>query len=139
MPFGLPKETIEQICCVLKNHPQVETVLLYGSRAKGNYKNGSDIDLTFTGCDPDCRPRYTLASPLKFYRFDSSYFSPKHLAQLLLIITRTSVFSSNPIFWESGLDWAAWDDWRQQPRMLHRPRGWWQADRVKSSPPPDHS
>lgn len=51
MPFGLPKETIEQICCVLKNHPQVETVLLYGSRAKGNYKNGSDIDLTFKGED----------------------------------------------------------------------------------------
>jgi len=24
-------------------------VLVYGSRAKGNYKNGSDIDLTMTG------------------------------------------------------------------------------------------
>ncbi len=51
MAFGLPKETIERICCVLKTNPQVETVILYGSRAKGNYKNGSDIDLTFTGCD----------------------------------------------------------------------------------------
>jgi len=27
----------------------VEKALLYGSRAKGNYKNGSDIDLTLIG------------------------------------------------------------------------------------------
>ena len=30
-------------------YPQVEEVVLYGSRARGDYKNGSDIDLTFRG------------------------------------------------------------------------------------------
>ena len=29
--------------------PQVERVILYGSRAKGNYRVGSDIDLTVEG------------------------------------------------------------------------------------------
>jgi predicted nucleotidyltransferase len=29
--------------------PQVEEAILYGSRAKGNYQNGSDIDLTLRG------------------------------------------------------------------------------------------
>jgi predicted nucleotidyltransferase len=46
MKFGLQETTIEKICSVLASHPQIEKTLLYGSRAKGNYKNGSDIDLT---------------------------------------------------------------------------------------------
>lgn len=47
--FGLKETTIQKICAVLKRHPQVETAILYGSRAKGNYKKGSDIDLTLRG------------------------------------------------------------------------------------------
>ena len=48
-PPGLQETTIEKICSVLASHPQIEKALLYGSRAKGNYKNGSDIDLTLVG------------------------------------------------------------------------------------------
>ena len=44
--FGLTEQTIEKIGGVLAQHPQVEKAVLYGSRAKGNFKNGSDIDLT---------------------------------------------------------------------------------------------
>lgn len=32
-------------------YPQIEQAVIYGSRAKGNYKNGSDIDLTLHGKD----------------------------------------------------------------------------------------
>ena len=49
MKFGLKETTIEKICAVLAGFPQVEKAVLYGSRAKGNYKNGSDIDLTLHG------------------------------------------------------------------------------------------
>ncbi len=49
MRYGLPESTIEQICGVLARYPQVQRAILYGSRAKGNYKNGSDIDLTLCG------------------------------------------------------------------------------------------
>ena len=49
MPFGLPSDSLKQICAVFEKHPSVDTVILYGSRAKGNFKNGSDIDLTFKG------------------------------------------------------------------------------------------
>lgn len=49
MRFGLPESTIEKISNVLARYPQVERAILYGSRAKGNYKNGSDIDLTLLG------------------------------------------------------------------------------------------
>lgn len=47
--FGLKEITIEKICGVLAKHPQVDRAVIYGSRAKGNYKNGSDIDLTLHG------------------------------------------------------------------------------------------
>ncbi len=47
--FGLKESTIQEICGVLARYPQVEQAILYGSRAKGNYKRGSDIDLTLRG------------------------------------------------------------------------------------------
>ena len=34
---------------VLSQYPQIERALVYGSRAKGNYRSGSDIDLTLDG------------------------------------------------------------------------------------------
>ena len=49
MKYGLSDSTIHKIYTVLKDHQQVEKAILYGSRAKGNYKNGSDIDLTLRG------------------------------------------------------------------------------------------
>ena len=47
--FGLKEATIQKIGAVLAHYPPVEKAVLYGSRAKGNYKNGSDIDLTLCG------------------------------------------------------------------------------------------
>lgn len=46
---GLSSATVEKINGVLCTHPAVEQAILYGSRAKGNYKRGSDIDLTLKG------------------------------------------------------------------------------------------
>ncbi len=46
MKFGLKEKTIQNINSVFSQYPLIEQVILYGSRAKGNYKNGSDIDLT---------------------------------------------------------------------------------------------
>ena len=49
MPYGLKESTIEKINSVFCSFPQINQVILYGSRAKGNYRNGSDIDLTIVG------------------------------------------------------------------------------------------
>lgn len=51
MKYGLSEHTIDQICRVLAQYPAVERAVLYGSRAKGNFKPGSDIDLTLYGSD----------------------------------------------------------------------------------------
>ena len=47
--FGLKSATVEKIRTVFSGHPEVDQVILYGSRAKGNYRPGSDIDLTILG------------------------------------------------------------------------------------------
>ena len=49
MQFGLNPGTIAQIHGVLAAHPEIEEAVLYGSRAKGNYRAGSDIDLCLKG------------------------------------------------------------------------------------------
>lgn len=49
MRHGLKEQTIESICEVFARHPLVEKAMLYGSRAMGNFKPGSDIDLTLFG------------------------------------------------------------------------------------------
>ena len=46
---GLPEPVIQKIRAVFGHYPQVEKAVLYGSRAEGIYKNGSDIDLTLHG------------------------------------------------------------------------------------------
>ncbi|MDX1941737.1 MAG: nucleotidyltransferase domain-containing protein [Saprospiraceae bacterium] len=46
MKFGLKQAHIDMINQCFTQYPAIEEVILYGSRAKGNFKNGSDIDLT---------------------------------------------------------------------------------------------
>lgn len=49
MKYGLSDSTIRKIRAILKKYEQVDQAILYGSRAKGNFKDGSDIDLTLRG------------------------------------------------------------------------------------------
>lgn len=51
MDYGLEPDVIDSINRVLAVHPQIEQAILYGSRAKGNYRVGSDIDLCLLGDD----------------------------------------------------------------------------------------
>lgn len=49
LKFGLKQTTIDKINGVFRLHPEIEKVVIYGSRAKGNYRPGSDIDITLFG------------------------------------------------------------------------------------------
>ena len=46
---GLTDTTVASLHRVLERYAQVEKAMLYGSRAKGNFQPGSDIDLTLYG------------------------------------------------------------------------------------------
>jgi len=43
--YGLKKEELEILQKSFSKYPCVKEVILYGSRAVGNYKKGSDIDM----------------------------------------------------------------------------------------------
>lgn len=47
--YGLSDIVIEELRKVFKNHSNIDEVIIFGSRAKGNYSEGSDIDLALKG------------------------------------------------------------------------------------------
>jgi len=49
MKFGLDENVVADIQEIFREFPQVDEVILYGSRAKGNFRTGSDIDFTLKG------------------------------------------------------------------------------------------
>jgi uncharacterized protein len=79
MKYGLPQAAVRKIYTVLRRYPQVEKAILYGSRAKGNYKNGSDIDLTLNGPDLTLNVVYRILDDLDElllpYTIDLSIFN----------------------------------------------------------------
>jgi predicted nucleotidyltransferase len=52
---GLSEATLAKVQAVLECFPEVERAVLFGSRAKGTYKPGSDIDLSLEGTALDWR------------------------------------------------------------------------------------
>jgi uncharacterized protein len=46
---GLTDEEISEMSEVFKRFPSIEKVILFGSRAMGNHKPGSDVDLALMG------------------------------------------------------------------------------------------
>ncbi len=49
MDFGLDEKVIKDIVSIIKKYDQVESACIFGSRARGDYRNGSDIDIALFG------------------------------------------------------------------------------------------
>ena len=49
--YGILVSDMEDIVSILSTNPKTEMVVLYGSRAKGNFEPGSDIDISWMGDD----------------------------------------------------------------------------------------
>ena len=47
--FGLRESDLQNIIEILSRSVQVKEAILFGSRAKGNYRNGSDVDIALKG------------------------------------------------------------------------------------------
>ena len=75
---GLTKEEINSIKNIFNKYPEIERVLIYGSRAMGNYKPASDIDLSLIGKDIDLslqtKIEFDLDDLMLPYKFDISIF-----------------------------------------------------------------
>lgn len=95
MRYGLNEPTIEKICRVLANHPAIEKALLYGSRAIGNFKPGSDIDLSLYGAGLSIKElgdiEFELDDLLLPYSIDLLIFADLNHAKLREHIERVGV------------------------------------------------
>ena len=95
MKYGLTEETIQKIRSVFVRFPEIDKAVLYGSRAKGNYKPGSDIDLTLYGAtltlDLCASIAETLDDLLLPYTIDLSLFDELDHAKLREHIERVGV------------------------------------------------
>lgn len=73
---GLTKEMIDSIKAVFSKYKQIESVLIYGSRAMGNHRPSSDIDLTLIGKNIDLslqtKIEFDLDDLMLPYKFDIS-------------------------------------------------------------------
>ena len=49
MPYGLLDRDLVHILESVRAFPEISQLVLFGSRAKGNYKTGSDVDLAIKG------------------------------------------------------------------------------------------
>lgn len=49
MKYGLSDTVIKELQGVFRRHANIKKVLIFGSRSKGNYRSGSDIDLAVIG------------------------------------------------------------------------------------------
>lgn len=49
MEYGLSEIELEKLRGLFARNEDIEQVILYGSRAKGNYKSFSDVDITLVG------------------------------------------------------------------------------------------
>ena len=51
--FGLTEHELKDIIAILEKYPAVSQAVIFGSRAKGNYRSGSDIDISIAGEEID--------------------------------------------------------------------------------------
>ena len=90
--YGLSQKTIKKINLVFQKVEAVDAVILYGSRAKGNFKPGSDIDLVLKGKKLDLhllnKISLALDDLLLPYIFDISIYHQINNPDLIAHISR---------------------------------------------------
>ncbi|HYX05627.1 MAG TPA: nucleotidyltransferase domain-containing protein [Bacteroidales bacterium] len=95
MKYGLKNETIKAIQNVFARYPRIEKAILYGSRAKGTYRKGSDIDLTLIGKDLDLTTLFEIETALDDlllpYKIDLSIYRKIENSDLLEHIVRVGL------------------------------------------------
>jgi len=95
MKYGLKNNVIKQVHRIFARYPQIEKAIVYGSRAKGNYSAGSDIDLSLTGQDLTLSLIHTIELEIDDlllpYTFDISIFNQISNPDLIEHINRVGL------------------------------------------------
>lgn len=95
MKYGLSEDIIKKIQLTFSAFPELDEAILYGSRAKGNYKPGSDIDITFKGENINLSTLNRISLQLDDlflpYTFDLSIYKQIDNPDLIDLIKRVGI------------------------------------------------
>ncbi len=110
MPYGLRDSDLGYIIDAITQFHEISEVVLFGSRAKGNYQPGSDIDLAIKGdrithaivnCLSECLNEET---PLPYF-FDVVHYETlnnvplrEHIDRVGIAIFETSEVATDPAY-----------------------------------------
>ncbi len=93
--YGLTAIEIKNIQSVFSAFGEVKEVIIYGSRAKGSYRNNSDIDLTIKGDNLSLQSIFNMEEKLDDlllpYKLDLSLFDKIENKDLLEHIERVGL------------------------------------------------
>ena len=93
--YGLKDIHIKKIQSVFANYNNIQQAILYGSRAKGNYRNGSDIDIALVGENLDLTALFKIENEIDDlllpHKIDLSLFHKIENANLLEHIKRVGI------------------------------------------------
>jgi predicted nucleotidyltransferase len=105
MTYGLSEKTIRGIQDVFARHTQIEQAIMYASRANGNYRIGSDIDLVLVGPELDLSQVFKIEVELDDlmlpYKIDLFAYHKIENQELIGHINRAGV-----IFLRRWIRWA---------------------------------
>ena len=94
MPYGLTDKSIAEITAILAAVPDISEAVIYGSRAKGDYREGSDIDLSLKGSlshNDILKLQGLFEGSSLPYQFDLSVYQQINNAALLEHINRVGI------------------------------------------------
>jgi predicted nucleotidyltransferase len=90
--YGLDDRIIGDLKRIFSGYEDIDSVVLYGSRAMGNFRDGSDIDITLHGKGLTLKTVYALGDAIDElylpYKFDISIYSQIDNPGLLEHISR---------------------------------------------------
>ncbi|WP_321826277.1 restriction endonuclease subunit S [Maribacter dokdonensis] len=111
--YGLKPHTIKSIQGVFAKYPDIDKAILFGSRAKGNYRNGSDIDLTLVGNNLTLSQQFAIETALDDlllpYKMDLSIFHKIENQDLIDHINRVGI-----TFYENDNAFAKAEEWEEK-------------------------
>ncbi|MES2662353.1 MAG: nucleotidyltransferase domain-containing protein [Pseudomonadota bacterium] len=96
MLYGLEDRDLIHIQSAIQLFPEISQVILFGSRAKGNYKRGSDVDLAIKGKNVNYETAVRLSGilneekPLPYF-FDVLHYENLNDPELINHIDRVGI------------------------------------------------
>ena len=90
--FGLSEHTLTLVADCIRQFPEINWVKIYGSRAKGDYQRGSDIDLAYSSpVDYSAELHEALDELPTPYLFDVTHYETLRHKELKAHIERVGV------------------------------------------------